>query len=69
VRIGCTTTQSTNQAERRRLYQEAQRILLEESPNWWWYVKFNIEAVTSKVQGYAQSFTGRRLFLKKTWLA
>jgi peptide/nickel transport system substrate-binding protein len=61
--------QSSNPAERRRLYQEAQRILLLESPNWWWYAKFNIEAVTSKVQGYAQSFTGRRLFLKKTWLA
>jgi peptide/nickel transport system substrate-binding protein len=61
--------QSTNQAERRRLYQEAQKVLLEESPNWWWFVKFNIEAVSNKVQGYAQSFTGRRLFLKKTWLA
>lgn len=60
--------QSTNHAERRRLYQEAQRIVVEESPNWWWYAKFNIEAVSSKVQGYAQSFTGRRLFLKKTWL-
>jgi ABC-type transport system substrate-binding protein len=61
--------QTSNQAERRRLYQEAQRILLEESPNWWWYAKYNIEAVTSKVQGYSQSFTGRRLFLKKAWLA
>jgi peptide/nickel transport system substrate-binding protein len=61
--------QSSNQAERRRLYHEAQKVLLEESPNWWWYAKFNIEAVSSKVQGYAQSFTGRRLFLKKTWLA
>jgi peptide/nickel transport system substrate-binding protein len=61
--------QSGNHAERRRLYQEAQRILVAESPNWWWYAKYNIEAVTSKVQGYSQSFTGRRLFLKKTWLA
>ena len=59
----------TNHAERRRLYQQAQRILLDDSVNWWWYVKHNIEAVSSKVQGYAQSFTGRRLFLKKTWLA
>ncbi|MBI3455969.1 MAG: hypothetical protein HY002_09315 [Candidatus Rokubacteria bacterium] len=60
---------SSNHAERRRLYQQAQRIVLEDSVNWWWYAKFNIEAVSSKVQGYAQSFTGRRLFLKKTWLA
>jgi peptide/nickel transport system substrate-binding protein len=59
----------SNHAERRRLYQQAQRILLDDSVNWWWYAKHNIEAVSSKVQGYAQSFTGRRLFLKKTWLA
>jgi hypothetical protein len=25
--------------------------------------------VSSKLQGYSQSFTGRRLFLKKAWLA
>jgi peptide/nickel transport system substrate-binding protein len=60
---------SGNPAERRRLYQQIQRTVLEDSPNWWWYAKFNIEAVSSKVHGYAQSFTGRRLFLKRTWLA
>lgn len=59
----------SNHEERRKLYQQIQRTLLEDSPNWWWYAKFNIEAVSSKVQGYAQSFTGRRIFLKKTWLA
>jgi peptide/nickel transport system substrate-binding protein len=59
----------SNPAERRRLYQQAQRIVLDDSVNWWWYAKHNIEAVSSKVQGYSQSFTGRRLFLKKTWLA
>lgn len=61
--------QSSNHAERRRLYQEAQRIILQDSINWWWYAKHNIEAVSNKVQGYSQSFTGRRLFLKKAWLA
>jgi hypothetical protein len=25
--------------------------------------------VSSKLQGYSQSFTGRRLFMKKAWLA
>ncbi len=59
----------TNHAERRKLYQQIQRIVLEDSPNWWWYAKFNIEALSTKVQGYSQSFTGRRLFLKKAWLA
>jgi peptide/nickel transport system substrate-binding protein len=58
-----------NPAERRKLYQQIQRTVLEDSPNWWWYAKFNIEAVSSKVRGYAQSFTGRRIFLKKTWLS
>ncbi len=43
--------------------------MLEDSPNWWWYAKYNIEAISSRVHGYAQSFTGRRIFLKKTWLA
>jgi peptide/nickel transport system substrate-binding protein len=61
--------QSSNPAERKRLYQQAQRIVLEDSVNWWWYAKFNIEAVSNKLQGYSQSFTGRRLFLKKAWLA
>jgi len=46
-----------------------QRAVLDESPNWWWYAKFNIEAIASRVQGYSQSFTGRRIFLKKVWLA
>jgi ABC-type transport system substrate-binding protein len=61
--------QSTNHAERRRLYEESQRIVVRDCQNWWWYAKFNIEAVSSKLQGYSQSFTGRRLFLKKAWLA
>lgn len=59
----------SNNEERRKLYQQIQRALLEECPNWWWYAKFNIEALSSRMQGYAQSFTGRRIFLKKTWLA
>lgn len=59
----------SNHEERRKLYQQIQRTLLEDSPNWWWYAKHNIEALSSRVQGYAQSFTGRRIFLKKTWLA
>jgi peptide/nickel transport system substrate-binding protein len=60
---------SSNPAERKRLYQEIQRYAMQESLDWWWYAKYNIEAVSSKLQGYSQSFTGRRLFLKKAWLA
>jgi peptide/nickel transport system substrate-binding protein len=59
----------SNHDERKSLYREIQRILLDESPNFWWYAKFNIEALASRVQGYSQSFTGRRIFFKKTWLS
>ena len=43
--------------------------VMQDSLDWWWYAKYNIEAMSSKLQGYSQSFTGRRLFLKKAWLA
>ncbi|HLN14704.1 MAG TPA: ABC transporter substrate-binding protein [bacterium] len=59
----------SNHDERRSLYIEIQRMLLDDSPNWWWYTKFSIEAMSSKLQGYAQSFTGRRIFLKTTWIS
>ncbi|HLJ59344.1 MAG TPA: ABC transporter substrate-binding protein [bacterium] len=59
----------SNHDQRRSLYVQIQRTLLDESPNWWWYAKINIEALSSKVQGYAQSFTGRRFLLKKAWIA
>jgi len=58
----------SNHDQRRSLYVQIQRTLLEESPNWWWYAKYNIEALSTKLQGYAQSFTGRRIFLKTAWL-
>jgi peptide/nickel transport system substrate-binding protein len=59
----------TNHDQRRSLYVQIQRALLEESPNWWWYVAYNIEATSAKVQGYSQSFTGRRFLMKYAWLS
>ena len=59
----------SNHDERRSLYVQIQRTLLEESPNWWWYAKLSLEALSSSLHGYAQSFTGRRIFLKTTWIA
>ena len=53
---------------RHDLYNQAAQILLEESPAIFWYVGENIEAVTANVRDYTQSYTGRRIFLKKTWL-
>jgi peptide/nickel transport system substrate-binding protein len=55
-------------ATRHGLYDQAAQILLEENPAIFWYVGENIEAVTADVQNYTQSYTGRRIFLKKTWL-
>lgn len=52
---------------RHELYDQAARTLLEDSPAIFWYVGENIEA-TAAVQGYTQSYTGRRIFLKKAWL-
>ena len=59
----------SNHDQRRSLYIEIQRTLLTDAPNWWWYAKLNIEALSSKYRGYTQSFTGRRIFLKRTWIA
>jgi len=59
----------SNHDQRRSLYIEIQRTLLLDSPNWWWYAKFSIEALSSKFRGYLQSFTGRRIFLKRTWIS
>ena len=59
----------TAKSERFRAYQDIQRILLDDAAAWWYYVKINFEALSSRVQGYAQSFTGRRMFLKRAWFA
>lgn len=59
----------SNGDARRSLYIEIQRALLTDSPNWWWYAKLNIEALSSKFRGYSQSFTGRRFLLKRAWIA
>lgn len=55
-------------AKRHELYDQAQQILLDESPAIFWYVGENIEAVQNTVQGYTQSYTGRRIFLKTAGL-
>jgi peptide/nickel transport system substrate-binding protein len=52
-------------AERKKLYDEAQQILLDQPPYINWFTSKNIEALHVSQKGYAQSFTGRRIFLKK----
>jgi len=53
-----------DQAKRKEYYIEIQKMVEEDVPYMFWYVKNNIEAVTDKVSGYKQSFTLRRMFLK-----
>jgi peptide/nickel transport system substrate-binding protein len=57
---------TTDQAKRKELYIEIQKMIEEDVPVMYWYVKNNIEAVTDKVGGYKQSFTQRRIFFKDT---
>ena len=53
---------------RKHLYDEASMILLDEAPSLWWFTQNNTEALNDSIQGYSQSFTGRRIWLKQTWL-
>jgi peptide/nickel transport system substrate-binding protein len=59
---------ATDRDERKRLYFQAQEILLDEAPQIIWYTGNNIEAVRNEVKGYFQSYTGRRIAFKRTWL-
>jgi peptide/nickel transport system substrate-binding protein len=54
--------------ERKRLYDEATAVLLDEVPSIWWFAENNVEAIRANIKGYSQSFTGRRAFLKRAWL-
>ena len=53
---------------RKRLYDEAAGIVLHEAPLLWWFTENTIEAIHPSIKGYRQSFTGRRIGLKRTWL-
>jgi len=55
--------------QRVQMYRDIQRILLDDAAAFWYYAKVNFEVLSVRVRGYAQSFTGRRMFLKNAWLA
>ena len=54
--------------QRVEMYRDVQRILLDDAAAFWYYAKVNFEVLSARVRGYAQSFTGRRMFLKNAWL-
>jgi peptide/nickel transport system substrate-binding protein len=56
-------------AARHELYNEAQRILLDESPMLWISVDNLIEGISPRLKGYKQSpFTRRSWSLANSWL-
>jgi peptide/nickel transport system substrate-binding protein len=57
-----------DRARRRQAYLDLQRFLLEQAPSVYLYVGESLEALAAGVQGYVPSYTGRRMFLKQTWL-
>jgi peptide/nickel transport system substrate-binding protein len=54
-------------AARRAIYFEVQRILLDESPQLFWWVGLNLEGLQQYVKGYEASFLGTRYF-RNAWL-
>jgi peptide/nickel transport system substrate-binding protein len=52
---------------RQQIYFEAQRILLDESPQLFWWVAMNNEGLQQYVKGYESSFLGNRYF-RYAWL-
>ncbi|MBX3071679.1 MAG: hypothetical protein KF883_14330 [Thermomicrobiales bacterium] len=61
--------QLSDHEARRELYFRAQQIILDEAPIIPLWNGLNIEALAPSLQGYKQSYTGRRLFFDETWLA
>lgn len=59
----------TDHAQRRQIYMQVQQLLLDELPAIPLWNGKNIEVLSPKLQGYRQSYTGRRLFFPDTWLA
>jgi peptide/nickel transport system substrate-binding protein len=56
-------------AARKRMYDEAQRTLLDEAPALWIAVDNNVEGLRPRIKGYVQSpFTRRDWGLKNAWL-
>jgi len=59
---------STDIAERTEIYQEIQRILLQDLPWINLFVANQYEAMRSDVKGYVHIATGSNIALKQTWL-
>lgn len=60
--------QESNQAERAKIYIEAQKILLEDSPMVYLYAANEYEAMQPYVKGYAHYLNGSHVSLREVWM-
>jgi peptide/nickel transport system substrate-binding protein len=58
-----------DRGRRRALYLDIQKYLLDEAPSVYLYVGESLEGLAAGLRGYTPSYTGRRMFFKKSWLA
>jgi ABC-type transport system substrate-binding protein len=58
----------SDQAERAKLYREAQMILLEDCPMVFLYAANEYEAMQSYVKGYVHYVNGSHLSFREVWL-
>jgi peptide/nickel transport system substrate-binding protein len=54
--------------ERQQLYWNAQTALIDMAPGFWLYAINQIDGISNQLQGYQQSFTGRRYLARNAWL-
>jgi peptide/nickel transport system substrate-binding protein len=59
---------SLDRAERERLYQEATRLVVADSPDIWVYNTVNLRGLSRRVQGYRFSPVGSGGELRHMWL-
>jgi peptide/nickel transport system substrate-binding protein len=59
---------SLDQAERERLYQQATRLVVADSPDIWVYNTVNLRGLTRRVQGYDFSPVGSGGEIRLMWL-
>jgi peptide/nickel transport system substrate-binding protein len=56
-------------AQRQKLYSQAQLALIDMAPALWLYAQSQNDGIANNLQGYQQSFTGRRYLIRNAWLS
>jgi peptide/nickel transport system substrate-binding protein len=58
----------TDPAERKKIYDEIQKLLVEAAPWVWLYVGNEYRAMQPYVQNYTSLSNGQTIYLRETWL-